>query len=138
MDFVKASSMKHTTDLNINLTVLLKGAKGSGKATLVRQVSQLSGFHLLEVSFSSPAIQTGRLLTPLLCASLKLDCYELLGDTDTKTEGNLAARFDRAASCTPCILLLRHIEALARKSQVLETGQGEYTRCHYMICPEKC
>lgn len=49
----------------------------------------------------------------------------MLGDTDTKTEGNLAARFDRAASCTPCILLLRHIEALARKSQVLETGQGE-------------
>lgn len=138
MDFVKASSMKHTTDLNINLTVLLKGAKGSGKATLVRQVSQLSGFHLLEVSFLSPDIQTGRLLTPLLCASLKLDCYELLGDTDTKTEGNLAARFDRAASCTPCILLLRHIEALARKSQVLETGQGEYTRCHYMFCPEKC
>lgn len=62
----------------------------------------------------------------IFCFSpLKLDCYELLGDTDTKTEGNLAARFDRAASCTPCILLLRHIEALARKSQVLETGQGE-------------
>lgn len=50
MDFVKASSMKHTSELNINLTVLLKGARGSGKATLVRQVSQLSGFHLLEVS----------------------------------------------------------------------------------------
>lgn len=52
MDFVKASSMKHTSDLNINLTVLLKGARGSGKATMVRQVSQLSGFHLLEVSLS--------------------------------------------------------------------------------------
>ena len=50
MDFVKASSMKHTSELNINLTVLLKGARGSGKATIVRQVAQLSGFHLLEVS----------------------------------------------------------------------------------------
>lgn len=49
IDFVRASSMKHTTDLNINLTVLLKGAKGSGKAALVRQVAQLGGFHLLEV-----------------------------------------------------------------------------------------
>lgn len=49
MDFVKASSMKHTADLNMNLTVLLKGARGSGKATTVRQVAQLAGFHLLEV-----------------------------------------------------------------------------------------
>jgi ABC-type proline/glycine betaine transport system ATPase subunit len=50
IDFVKASSMKHTVDLNMNLTVMLKGAKGSGKATLARHVAQMSGFHLLEVS----------------------------------------------------------------------------------------
>jgi len=48
----------------------------------------------------------------------------LIGETEVKTEGNLSARFDKAAASTPSVLLLRHIEALARKSQSIETGQG--------------
>ena len=100
VDYVNASVRVGSHELELSLTVLLKGARGSGKATLTRWVAQQTGFHIIE-----------------------LDCYDLLGETDIKTEGNLLARVERAAACRPCILVLRHIEALARKSQAVETGQ---------------
>lgn len=53
----------------------------------------------------------------------QINCFDVLGDTDTHTEGVLRARFESAASCGPAILLLRNIDALARKSQAMETGQ---------------
>ncbi|GAA5888470.1 hypothetical protein JCM6882_008631 [Rhodosporidiobolus microsporus] len=82
-------------------TVLLKGAKGSGKRTLVKGVAGRAGVGVLE-----------------------LDCFDLLGDTDLKTEGRIRAlAVDKALACAPCVLLLRNIEALARKSQAMETGQ---------------
>jgi hypothetical protein len=47
-----------------------------------------------------------------------------VGDSDVKTEATLRARMEKAADCSPCILLLRHIEALAKNAQTLETGKG--------------
>ena len=57
--------------------------------------------------------------------SVQIDCFDLVGETDVKTEGHLRARFDKAASCAPCVFLLTHVEALARKTQTVESGQGE-------------
>lgn len=99
-EYLRAAIRIGAADLELSLSVLVKGARGSGKHTLARSVAQQCGFHLLA-----------------------LDCYDLLGETDVKTEGNLLARVERAAACTPCMLVLRHIEALARKSQAVETGQ---------------
>lgn len=45
----------------------------------------------------------------------------------------MRARIDKAISCSPCMMLLRNIEALARKSQALETGQGECRAGPYEI-----
>nr|CRX79136.1 hypothetical protein ls5930a1_00167 [Leucosporidium scottii]CRX79213.1 hypothetical protein ls5931a1_00041 [Leucosporidium scottii] len=100
LEYVQASLRKGASDYDLHLTVLVKGARGSGKRTVVRSIARKTGFHLLE-----------------------LDCFELLGESDLKTEGHLRARIDKAISCSPCMLLLRNIEALARKSQALETGQ---------------
>ncbi|KDE02293.1 hypothetical protein MVLG_07138 [Microbotryum lychnidis-dioicae p1A1 Lamole] len=100
LEYVKASLRPGTSDYDLHLTVLVKGAHGSGKRSLVKFVARSSGLHLLE-----------------------LDCYDLIGESDVKTEGHLRARIDNALSCSPCIMLLRNIEALARKSQALETGQ---------------
>lgn len=104
-DFVTASMRPQSHNLGLSITVLLKGARGSGKTTLVRSAAKHAGFHIIEY-----------------------DCYELVGESDTKTEGNLLARFDLACETAPCILLLKHLEALARKSQVVETGQGTSLR----------
>lgn len=119
-EYITAALRPDSSRFGINLTVLLKGAKDSGKVTTIRAAAQAVGFHVFDVSRSV-------LLMLPICSdehTLQLDCFSLIGETDVKTEGNLAAKFDRAADSTPSILVLRHIEALARKSQSIETGQG--------------
>ena len=117
-EYVTAALRPGADDYDLHLTVLVKGARGSGKRSVVRSVARKTGFHLLEVR---DAFVRGR---RELIDVVQLDCFELLGETELKTEGHLRARIDKAISCSPCMLLLRNVEALARKSQALETGQG--------------
>ncbi|KAI0831786.1 AAA-domain-containing protein [Trametes gibbosa] len=95
-----AALNRRAVDYHLQLTILLQGPRGVGKATTAGWVAQRLGVHLLEV-----------------------DCYDVIGDTDAKTEGTLQARFERAASCSPCILLLKHIDAFAQSTQGLEPGK---------------
>ncbi|GAA6007485.1 hypothetical protein JCM11491_004179 [Sporobolomyces phaffii] len=100
-DFISAALAPNASSFDLPLTVLVKGARGSGKRTMVHGVARHLGVHVLEI-----------------------DAYDLLGDTDAKTEGRLQAlAVDKALACAPCVLILRNMEALARKSQALETGQ---------------
>ncbi|GAA5959373.1 hypothetical protein JCM21900_000707 [Sporobolomyces salmonicolor] len=100
-NFISAALAPNSSRYDLPLSVLLKGARGSGKRTLVRGVARKAGVHVLE-----------------------LDAFDLIGDTDAKTEGRLRAlAVDKALACAPCVLMLRNVEALARKSQTLETGQ---------------
>ena len=57
---------------------------------------------------------------------MEMNCYDLLGDTDTKTEATLRARFDQAANCTPCILVLRKLEALVGTTQPGDGSKGAF------------
>jgi len=100
LSLVEATLLPNAADYGLHLTVLLKGARGSGKKTVARWLAQQAGVHLIE-----------------------LNCFDLIADTDARTEGVLRARFEQAASCAPAILLLQNVDALARKSQALETGQ---------------
>ena len=50
MDLVSASLIPSASDLDLSLTVLLKGARGIGKQTTARWVAQQLGIHILEVS----------------------------------------------------------------------------------------
>ncbi|GLB35223.1 putative ATPase family associated with various cellular activities (AAA) [Lyophyllum shimeji] len=100
MQLISAASPQKAMDYKLNLSILLKGARGIGKFTTTCWVAQRLGMHLLE-----------------------LNCYDIVGENDTKTEGTLRARFDKAKDCSPCILVLRHIEALAQTTQVLESGK---------------
>lgn len=105
-DFLLSSLTPRASTYSLPLTVLLKGALGSGKRTLIRSVARRAGVGLLE-----------------------LDCFDLLGESDAKTEGRLRAlAVDKALACAPVVLVLRNVEALARKSQAMETGQGEFAR----------
>ncbi|KAG0261911.1 peroxisomal assembly protein [Mortierella polycephala] len=89
-----------SSKLGLNCTVLLHGARGIGKRTIVNWVADLAGIHIMEVN-----------------------CFDIASDTDAKTEVAVRAKFDKAIACGPCVLVLRHIDALARKSVALETGQ---------------
>lgn len=105
-DFLLSSLTPRASTYSLPLTVLLKGSLGSGKRTLIRSVARRAGVGLLE-----------------------LDCFDLLGESDAKTEGRLRAlAVDKALACAPVVLVLRNVEALARKSQAMETGQGEFAR----------
>ncbi|EGU11434.1 hypothetical protein RTG_02592 [Rhodotorula toruloides ATCC 204091] len=100
-DFLLSSLTPRASTYSLPLTALLKGALGSGKRNLIRSVARRAGVGLLE-----------------------LDCFDLLGESDAKTEGRLRAlAVDKALACAPVVLVLRNVEALARKSQAMETGQ---------------
>ncbi|KAJ7081533.1 P-loop containing nucleoside triphosphate hydrolase protein [Mycena crocata] len=95
-----ATLLKDAVNYHLHLSVLLKGARGTGKFTTACWVAQRIGMHLLEIN-----------------------CYDVVGENDTKTEGTLRARFEKLEECSPCILLLRHIDGLAQTTQALETGK---------------
>ncbi|TBU46999.1 AAA-domain-containing protein [Dichomitus squalens] len=95
-----AALNRRAVDYHLQLSILLQGSRGVGKATVASWVAQRLGIHLFEV-----------------------DCYDVIGDTDAKTEGTLQARFERASDCSPCILLLRHIDAFAQSTQGQEPGK---------------
>jgi len=96
-----AASTQHALDYKLDFSVLLKGARGTGKFTTACWVAQRLGMHLLEVN-----------------------CYDIISENDVKTEGTLRARFDKAQNCSPCILVLRHIDALVQTTQSPEPGKG--------------
>lgn len=101
VDYLSATLRSEASRFGLRLSVLVQSsAAGAGKTTLVRSAAAQVGMHVFEV-----------------------DAYDLVGDTDVKTEGTIRARFEQATSCAPCVLLLRHIEALARKTQAIEGGQ---------------
>jgi peroxin-6 len=54
---------------------------------------------------------------------VQVDCYDIVGETTTVTEGSLQAYLDKAKSAGPSILLLDHIEALAKRSDSSATGK---------------
>lgn len=97
---IQATLLPQASMYGLHLSVMVKGARGSGKKTAIRWASQQTGVHLIEVN-----------------------CFDVLGDTDTHTEGVLRAKFESAASCGPAILALYNVDALAKKSQAVETGQ---------------
>ncbi|KAF8311552.1 AAA-domain-containing protein, partial [Clavulina sp. PMI_390] len=100
LDLISAAFLPGAIHYGLRLSALLKGARGISKRTVVHWVARKVGIHVLEIN-----------------------CFDIVGDSDIKTEGTLRARFEKATESTPCIILLRHIEALARNSQTLETGK---------------
>lgn len=55
---------------------------------------------------------------------IQLDCYDILSDSDTKTEATLRVRIEQAKECTPCLLVLRNVEAFSQTTQAAESGKG--------------
>ncbi|KAF9052790.1 AAA-domain-containing protein [Panaeolus papilionaceus] len=95
-----AGLLQGAIDYDLPLSFLLRGNRGTGKFTTTSWVAHKLGLHLFEI-----------------------DCYDLLGDTDTKTEGTLRARFEQAKTCTPCLLVLKHLEAFATNTQDPQTDK---------------
>jgi peroxin-6 len=93
------------------LSVLVHGQRGVGKKTVAEWVATTLGLHFFEVN-----------------------CYDILSESESKTEAYLRHRIDRANSYRPCLLLLRHIDAFAKKRDVLQQGQDPAIRFVLVDC----
>jgi peroxin-6 len=103
------------TSSSLQLSILIKGARGAGKKSLIQSVADEAGFSVVMVSV------TGRYSTT---TNSQVDCYDIVGETLTVTEGSLQAHMEKAKSAGPSILLLDHIEALAKRSDSSATGKS--------------
>lgn len=61
---------------------------------------------------------------PSLHLPYQVDCYTLLQENSTQTENSLRGVFSRATDFSPCVLLLRHLEAVMHITQQLDPTQG--------------
>jgi len=95
LSLCSAALAQSAANYKLQLSVLLQGARGIGKFTCARWVARYLGMNILEVN-----------------------CYDIIGENDTQTEATLMSRFEKAGDCSPCILVLRHIDALAQTTQV--------------------
>ncbi|WVW86025.1 hypothetical protein I302_108063 [Kwoniella bestiolae CBS 10118] len=84
----------------IQLSVLVKGARGSGKRSLIRSVADELGYNIINV-----------------------ECYDIIGDSPSVTSGTLLAKLEKAKLCSPSLLVLNHVEALAKKSESNTLGR---------------
>lgn len=112
----------------MQLSVLVKGARGAGKRTVVRSLADELGYNVIEVS----SVLCGRTMrlrnedfdwTENGLLIQQVDCYDITGDTLQVTQGMLQARLEKAKNASPVIVLLHHIEALAKKSESSATGR---------------
>jgi peroxin-6 len=53
-----------------------------------------------------------------------VECYELVGHSHAIAEGTLLAHLEKARLAAPAILLLNHVELLAKKSESTATGRA--------------
>ena len=118
---VSASLSRRAADFHLPLTVLLEGGRGIGKLSRVAAVAQTLGLHLMEVMQSNFSPQDSNLNL------LQANCYDVLGESAVQTEAILQTRFDNACACSPCILVLRHLNAFNQSSQNNGSQPGTVT-----------
>ncbi|KAJ3048867.1 peroxisomal assembly protein, partial [Rhizophlyctis rosea] len=92
-DIVSSYLYSSEHGFDINCTVLLHGAAGVGKKSLVKRVADAVGLHVFEAS-----------------------CFELVGDTNTRMEAMLQIWSEKAAGMAPCVFLVRGLEGLSGRA----------------------
>ncbi|KIK31360.1 hypothetical protein PISMIDRAFT_670409 [Pisolithus microcarpus 441] len=83
---------------SIHPSILLKGARGTGKSTAAMRVARKLGLHVVEVN-----------------------CYDFLSEGELGVE-SLRAWLDGAFDCSPSVIVIRHFHALYQLVQ--RTGEG--------------
>ncbi|ORY46187.1 AAA-domain-containing protein, partial [Neocallimastix californiae] len=93
-NIISSSLLPESLEYNLSCNILLHGSRGVGKRTLVYSISEMLGINVYEKN-----------------------CFELLTESETKTENALRLECSKVISATPCIFLLNNIHALTKKNQ---------------------
>ncbi|KAH7889857.1 hypothetical protein F5I97DRAFT_1848016 [Phlebopus sp. FC_14] len=97
-----AMILAETCDLGPSTSMLITGARGSGKFSTAVQMAQHLRMHLVEIN-----------------------CYAILSERDDEMVGLVQAQFANAISCAPCVIVLRYLDALLQSTQSLEPGKEQ-------------
>lgn len=98
--------------LALQVSVLLLGPRGSGRATAVRAATAALGIHLVPFS-----------------------CHDLKGQSDSQTATALKASLEAAQGFAPVVLLLRHFEVLAESPQGASQGECQWPTVPTVVIP---
>lgn len=55
---------------------------------------------------------------------LQINCFNVLSDTTAKTEASLREEVENAISCSPCLVVLRHTDALSHAVTPIDGKEG--------------
>lgn len=100
-DSLSACLLDGAATYDVNPSILLTGPEGAGLEDTLSSVAKPLGFHVLSVN-----------------------TYELVGETEAKTEKKMRDSFDLATYCAPCVLFLRGIDALALTTEAVDANKG--------------
>ncbi|KAK4689356.1 peroxin-6, partial [Tremellales sp. Uapishka_1] len=99
-DILRSSLVPSAVSWMSQVSILAKGARGAGKSSMIRSIAEELGFNVVLV-----------------------ECYDIVGDSATVTEGSIQAQLEKAKSCAPAVVLMNHIEALSRSSESAASGR---------------
>lgn len=64
--------------------------------------------------------------------ALQINCFDVLSDTTFKTGALLQEQVTNAISCSPCLIVLRHVDALSHSSSTADGQEGLF---YYLVPP---
>jgi len=66
--------------------------------------------------------------------ALQINCFNVLSDTTAKTEVSLREQVENAISCSPCLVVLRHADALSHAVTTLDGKEGLPSSFVLVLC----
>lgn len=111
-------SLDEAASFGVRSTVFITGSRGTGKFSAAVHIARHLQMHLVEVSSQ---LSTWVLVKMI---ALQINCFNALSDTTTKTEVSLREQVETAISCSPCLVVLRHADALSHSETTVDGKEG--------------
>ena len=115
-----AMSLDEAASLGVRSTVFITGSRGTGKFSAAVCIARHLQMHLAEVSSRLPTWNLIKII------ALQINCFNILSDTTAKTEDLLREQMEVALSCSPCLVVLRHADALSHSATTIDGGEGSF------------
>ena len=123
-----ALSLDESTSLGVRSTVFVTGSRGTGKFSAAVRIARHLQMHCVEVSSQ---LLPWTLIERIV---LQINCFSVLSDTASKTEVLLREQVGKAISCSPCLIVLRHADALSHAETTMDGKEGLFLcLCAYLL-----
>lgn len=113
-----AMSLDEAASFGVRSTVFITGSRGTGKFSAAVHIARHLQMHFVEVS---SRLSTWVLVNMIV---LQINCFDVLSDTTAKTEVALLEQVESAISSSPCLVVLRHADALSHSVTTVDGKEG--------------